>query len=95
MADWEAVRADLVLNKQEHLLQFLPELSEAEKAELYADICDVNFAKVQHYFDKAQASISNCEEKKDELLQPLDSSICGSTARDVAKAKLWEQRGEK
>lgn len=95
MADWEAVRADLIHHNQEHLLQFLPELSEAEKAELHADISEVDFAKLGRYFAKAQVNLSNCEEKKDELLQPLDSSICGSTARDKAAAKLWEQIGEK
>ena len=94
MADWEAVRAELARYKQDHLLRFLPELSEIQKAELYADICEVDFAKLEGYFSKARSSLSNCEEKKDELLRPLDSSICGSTARDKAEAKRWEQIGE-
>lgn len=94
MADWEAVRADLAHHKQEHLLQFLPELSEAKKSELYADICEIDFAEVERYFTKARENLSNCEEKKDELLQPLNSSICGSTARDKTDAIRWEEIGE-
>ena len=93
MADWDEVRATLTRHKQEHLLRFLPELSDREKAELCADIREIDFPKIENYFSKAERDLSNCEEKKDELLQPLDSSICGSTARDKAQAKRWEEIG--
>lgn len=93
MADWDEVRATLARHKQEHLLRFLPELSDKEKAELFADICDIDFPKVEHYFSKALENLSNSEEKKDELLKPLDSSICGSTARDETQIRHWEDTG--
>ena len=93
MADWEAVRASLVRHKQEHLLKFLPELNETQQAQLYADVCEVDFPRLDRYFAMALENLSNCEEKKDELLQPLDSSICGSTARDIAEATQWERIG--
>ena len=32
-------------------------------------------------------------EKKDEVLQPLDDSICGSTARDKDSVPRWEAIG--
>ena len=93
-ADWEAVREELTRYKQQHLLQFLPELSEGQRAELRGDISDLDFERIERYFSEAQKSLSNCEEKKDELLQPLDSSIYGSTARDKADVKRWECAGE-
>ena len=93
MADWEAVRASLAAQNQEHLLCFLPELDETQKAELYADICSVDLAKLGRYFSEARQGLNSCQEKKDELLKPLDSSICGSTARDTAHASRWSETG--
>ena len=93
MADWEAVRARLVVHCQEHLLQFLPQLDEERKDELYADISAVDFARLARYFSKAKQSLSGSQEKKDELLKPLDSSICGSTARDTGHTARWADTG--
>jgi hypothetical protein len=95
MADWEAVQASLVDHNQDHLLKFLPELDEGRKAELYADIRGVDFARLGRYFAKARQSLSNCQEKKDELLKPLDSSIYGSTARDTAHSTRWADTGRR
>lgn len=93
MADWEAVRADLQRYSQDHLLKFLHELNDVQKAELYGDICEIDFGKIERYFRKAHENFSNCVEKKDESLQPLDSCICGSTARDKVQTQKWEQIG--
>ena len=91
--DWEALKTELAHYNQDHLLQYLPELSEAQKAELYGDIREIDFSKVERYFSEARLGLTNSEEKKDELLQPLDSSICGSTARDTVDASRWEKIG--
>ena len=93
MADWEAVREDLARHNQDHLLRFLPELDEGQKSELYADICEADFPRLGGYFAEARQSLSSCQEKKDELLKPLESSICGSTARDTAHIARWEEIG--
>lgn len=38
-------------------------------------------------------TINSSQEKKDEHLQPLDDSICGSTARDKDSVPQWEKIG--
>ena len=94
--DWNALRKKLTQYKQEHLLDFLPELSESQKAELYEEVAEIDFASVERHFAGVQRSLwNNVEEKKDEVLQPPESSICGSTARDAESAKHWEQLGRK
>ena len=92
---WDALREKLTQYKQEHLIRFLPELSEPQKAELYEDIAEIDFSSVERHFADVRPSLWNgSEEKKDEILQPLDSSICGSTARDTESAKHWEKLGK-
>jgi len=91
--DWSALRARLEQYGQEHLLQFLEELTEAQKEELYSDISEVDLGRVTGYFQESHFTISSSQEKKDEHLQPLDNSICGSTARDKDSVPQWEKIG--
>ena len=91
--DWASVKSELASCGQEHLLQFLDELTESEKAELYGDIRDIDLGRVARYFGVLKAALVDDGEKKDEVLKPPDSSICGSTARDVEDAKRWENIG--
>ena len=44
--DWSNVRDRLARFGQEHLLQFLDELGEREKAELYKDISEIDLRLV-------------------------------------------------
>lgn len=92
--DWKSLREQLAQHGQEHLLRFLPELSEEERRQLFADISDVDLGKLRRCFERAQAAVETGQEVKDELLEPLDESICGSTARDVDSVRTWEKRGE-
>lgn len=48
--DWSALRARLEQYGQEHLLQFLEELTEAQKEELHSDISEVDLGRVTGYF---------------------------------------------
>ena len=94
-ADWDEVRATLAQHGQEHVLTFLEELSEREKAELYSDINELDFPRVERCWRQAQRGLdpSSQQEKEDELLKPLDQSIVGSTARDAQLVPQWEDRG--
>lgn len=92
--DWKSLRERLVQYEQDHLLRFLPELSAEERRQLYADISEVNLGKLRRCFERAQAAMETGQEVKDELLEPLDESICGSTARDKGAVRMWEKRGE-
>ena len=66
--DWASVRSELANCGQEHLLQFLDELTESEKAELYGDIRDIDFGRVASYFGDIKAALVGNGEKKDEVL---------------------------
>lgn len=91
--DWEAVRSRLAQCGQEHLLRHLGELSEEQKAELYADIAETDLCRVVRCFQESQQKDSDSCEVKDDLLRPLDDWICGSTARDVDSVPRWEGIG--
>ena len=91
--DWEALRARLAQHGQDHLLRFLPDMSAADKGQLFADIANVDLAKLGRCFERARGAMETGEAVKDELLQPLDEGICGSTARNREEARAWEKRG--
>ena len=48
--DWSALRARLEQYGQGHLLQFLEELTEAQREELHSDISEVDLGRVTGYF---------------------------------------------
>ena len=87
------MRSRLARHNQEHLLQFVGELDEAKKKELFADIVSVDFDELHRCFVEARRGMNASMEKKDELLRPLDDGICGSTARDKGGVAEWEKLG--
>ena len=91
--DWVGMRARLAEYHQEHLLQHLDQLNEAEQAVLYADISQLNLKKLTRCWERAKEMMSNSGEVKDESLKPLDSSIVGSTARDKEDVLRWADIG--
>lgn len=93
--DWESVRAELREYGQEHLLRHLEQLSESEKASLYADIKDVDFKKLSLLWKDARGNLTDNGEVKDDRLKPLDRSIVGSTAKDKEAVSRWSDIGLK
>ncbi len=91
--DWESVRAELREYGQEHLLRHLEQLSESEKASLYADIKDVDFKKLSLLWKDARGNLTDNGEVKDDRLKPLDRSIVGSTAKDKEAVSRWSDIG--
>lgn len=92
--DFTELKTQLMLHGQEHVLMFLDRLSDDQKRSLYADLKEVDLSKVSRCWQEAQKNLADSQEKKDEHLQPLDRSIVGSTARDRAAVKTWENIGE-
>lgn len=92
--DWEGLRTDLKEYGQEHLLQHLGQLDDAQKASLYADIKSVDFKKLSKLWGGAEHSMTENGAMKDSRLKPLDSSIVGSTAKDKSEVSRWTEKGE-
>ncbi len=92
--DWAAVRKDLTAHGQDHLLRHLEELSREERQCLYDDITELNLPRLSTIWDQTQATLTNPCQIKDDKLQPLDSSIVGSTFRDKDRLDAWRDIGE-
>ena len=45
------------------------------------------------YFLRAKQTLAELNEKKDDRLEPLDDSICGSTSRNEKRVAEWRRRG--
>nr|CAD7194364.1 unnamed protein product [Timema douglasi] len=83
MTDFDQLRSDLVRYGQDHVLQFLDELSESDRKRLYDDIKEVNVAEVVSYFGRAIESLSVDQQKLDDRMKPIPSNIHGSVLRST------------
>nr|CAD7586157.1 unnamed protein product [Timema genevievae] len=83
MTDFDQLRKDLVRYGQDHVLQFLDELSESDRKRLYDDIKEVNVAEVVSYFGRAIESLNVDQQKLDDRMKPIPSNIHGSALRST------------
>lgn len=74
--DWSALRARLEQYGQEHLLQFLEELTEAQKEELHSDISEVDLGRVTGYFQVCP----HCQNAHGNKLSLYGHSVCVDVA---------------
>lgn len=92
--DWNAQRARLSKFGQEHLLQFLGELTPEQEKDLYEELSELSLPDAQRRFKESQLAFSaESAEKKDERMKPLDCGICGSTTEDTETILSWRRRG--
>ena len=87
----EELRPSLEEHGQGHLLRFAAELTEEERGALADELEPLEFGKIAKFFKAAMAAGGGG--KKDEQLQPLGESICGSTLRDPSRVAEWEGIG--
>ncbi len=92
--DWAAVRRDLTAHGQDHLLRHLEELTCEEKQCLYDDITELDLPRLATIWDQTLVTRSKSCQIKDDKLQPLDSSIVGSTVRDKDRLDAWRDIGK-
>ena len=90
----EDIRERVRASKQDHLLQFEGQLSADERRELFSELASVNFERLGKAFKSAKESLANGSENKDELLRPLEASICGSTSDDPKQTSQWRELGK-
>ena len=91
----DEIRARVLAFGQGHLLQFVDQLSIEERRELLSDLANVNFERLEAAFKVALESFQNGTENKDDLLRPLEPSICGSTSEDPVQTSRWRELGLK
>lgn len=78
---------------QDHLLQHLKELDEAEQADLFADLGSIDWDRLAKLWKEAKESLSASAEMKDDRLTPLDGSILGTTSENTEAVSQWRERG--
>lgn len=88
----EELRPSLEEHAQGHLLQFAAELGEAERGALADELASLDVGKIVKVFKASMAGGAG-ESKKDDRLEPLEPSICGSTLRDESHVAGWEEAG--
>lgn len=81
MADLAEIKLFLEKHGQEHLLQFWDKLSEDDREELIQDIKEINIPEVVSYFERATENLTDDQEKLDDRLKPIPSSLYGSVSR--------------
>lgn len=91
----EEIRKTVLAFGQDHVLQFVDQLSPEEKSELLSDLASVNFERLEAAFKVALGSLQNGTENKDDLLRPLEASICGSTSVDPVQTSHWGKLGKR
>ena len=88
----EELRPSLEEHAQGHLLQFAAALGEAERGALADELASLDVGKIVKIFKASMAGGAG-ESKKDDRLEPLEPSICGSTLRDESRVAGWEEAG--
>ncbi|CAL1535366.1 unnamed protein product [Lymnaea stagnalis] len=79
--DFDSLKARCEEEGQGHLLQFWDQLNEEQQKSLVAEIEHINLKEANEYFQEADASLKETNEKIDEHLMPLEPAVCGSVAR--------------
>jgi UDP-N-acetylglucosamine/UDP-N-acetylgalactosamine diphosphorylase len=96
MTDVEKCRELLLQYGQEHILQFWEKLSEDDRDELIQDIKEINIPEVTNYFQRATENLFADQEKLDDRLKPIPSSLYGAVSRTSAELlSAYEEEGLK
>ena len=92
--DIDNLRSELKENNQDHLLLHWDSLNDEEKSNFYKDLEHINFAKINHWFEKTMRE-AEASDKKDEKLEPVPPQIVGSVigAKNENKVASWREKG--
>ena len=92
--DIDNLRSELKENNQDHLLLHWDSLNDEEKSNFYKDLKHINFAKINHWFEKTMRE-AEASDKKDEKLEPVPPQIVGSVigAKNENKVASWREKG--
>ncbi|XP_059469141.1 UDP-N-acetylhexosamine pyrophosphorylase [Neocloeon triangulifer] len=93
-AELEILEARLSSFGQQHLLQFWPQLSPAERKELFDEILNLKLEEVTQFFKRTMSFSSTDQKKLDDRLQPVADDVYGSALRtNEDKLELYENIG--
>lgn len=96
MSDISEITGFLKSYGQEHILHFWEKLSDDDRHELIQDIKTINIPEVISYFQKATENVSSDQEKLDDRLKPIPSSLFGAVSRTTPELLLsYEEEGLK
>ena len=90
----ENLRSELEENNQDHLLLHWDSLNDEEKSDFYKELKHIDFAKINHWFEKTmhEAKASDKRDKKLELFPPqIYCSVIG--AKNENKVARWREKG--
>lgn len=92
--DIDNLRSELKENSQDHLLLHWDSLNDEEKSNFYKDLKHIDFAKINHWFEKTMRE-AEASDKKDEKLEPVPPQIVGSVigAKNENKVTSWREKG--
>ena len=92
--DIENLRRELRENNQEHLLLHWESLNEEQQSAFYKDLKNIDFAKINRWFEKT-TNEAKANEKKDEKLDPVPAEHVGSVigAENENKVASWREKG--
>ncbi|XP_074660359.1 UDP-N-acetylhexosamine pyrophosphorylase-like isoform X2 [Tubulanus polymorphus] len=79
--DIDALQANLVKYGQGHLLQYWDTLNDAEKKTFYADLVELDLERINRYFNRCIATLTDEVSKLDSKMQPIPRDSCGSITR--------------
>ncbi|XP_057298013.1 UDP-N-acetylhexosamine pyrophosphorylase-like [Hydractinia symbiolongicarpus] len=77
---------------QEHLLKFWDTLSEEKQNSFLKELQSIDFTRVETLAAKAQADLSHCQDKKDDLMECLPKDVVQkkSAATEEERQKWWD-----
>ena len=90
------LRRELKQNNQEHLLQHWESLNEKQKSTFCKDLRNIDFAKINRWFDKTINEVTANEKNlKGRKLKPIPPLHVGSTigAENENKVASWREKG--
>ncbi|XP_066548661.1 UDP-N-acetylhexosamine pyrophosphorylase isoform X2 [Amia ocellicauda] len=92
--DVKKVNERLTAAGQSHLLQFIEDVGEQERAELLRDLGGMDLQEINGFFHNAMKVSDHIkQEKVDERMEAVPREVLGSVTRDRDRLKDWEKEG--
>jgi len=94
----QAMSYDTILKRyeaagQDHLLQFWPKLSEAERESLLTQLAELDIERVNRIYEKTVGSNEAAEASGEDIIEPLPEDAADSVIGDAKRETEWREIG--